>query len=470
MQIPVLNGTYSDESADFRVAYPVNAVPVPLKTSISNGYLRTAEGISAFNTFSMPSGTSRGGINWRNNLYRVIGTKLVRVNENGQVLVLGDVGGTAQVSLDYSFDRLAIASDQKLFYWDGTTLKQVTDTDLGVVVDMIWIDGYFMTTDGTFLVITELNNPFAVDPLKYGSSEADPDPVVGLLKSQNQAVALNRYTTEYFDNVGGDNFPFQRIEGAMIPKGLVGTHAKCLIGNTFAFLGSGRNEPCSVYIAGAAAATKIATREIETIIEKYSEAELATAKLEYRETKAHKHIYVRLPNEVLVYDIAASQVLGDNVWFSLVSDIAMTMPYRGKDMVYVYGNWNVADTVDNRLGIIDDSVATQYGQVVGGKFETQQIYNASMGAIINQLELVGLFGRAELNVNPSVFISWSEDGETWSDERLLSIGKQGDRRKRPQIRQCGRMANWRVYRVRWANGAVASFSRLEGQLEPLAYG
>jgi hypothetical protein len=67
---------------------------------------------------------------------------------------------------------------------------------------VVWVDGYFMTTDGEFLVITELNNPFAVDPLKYGSSEADPDPVKSLLKLRNEVYALNRHTIEVFDNTG----------------------------------------------------------------------------------------------------------------------------------------------------------------------------------------------------------------------------------------------------------------------------
>jgi hypothetical protein len=101
----------------------------------------------------------------------------------------------------------------------GSTLVQVTDPDLGVVLDVVWVDGYFMTTDGEFLVVTELVDPTQVNPLKYGSSEVDPDPVVALLKLRNEVYALNRNTIEVFDNVGGLLFPFQRIDGAQIQKG-----------------------------------------------------------------------------------------------------------------------------------------------------------------------------------------------------------------------------------------------------------
>ena len=44
----------------------------------------------------------------------------------------------------------------------------MTDLDLGVVLDFCWVDGYFMTTDGESLIVTELTDPMAVNPLKYG--------------------------------------------------------------------------------------------------------------------------------------------------------------------------------------------------------------------------------------------------------------------------------------------------------------
>lgn len=470
MQISIISGTFTDQDADFRTSLPINCVAVPLKSDISNGYLRVADGIRRVETTGMPVGVSRGGINWNGIVYRVIGTKLVRIDATGNITTIGDVGTGGQCSFTYSFDRLAVASGTRLYYYDGGTFTQVTDPDLGQVFDVVWVDGYFMTTDGENLVVTELNDPTQIDPLKYGSSEADPDPVTGLLKVRNEIYALNRYTIEVFNNVGGDNFPFSRVDGAMIPKGCVGTYAKIGFDGAFAFVGSGLNEPCSVYLADAANPVKIATREIETILQKYSEAELAVTVMEYREDKINKLIYVRLPNETLVYDLAATTAIGVPVWYYHTSTTAGIAPLRAKDFIYCYGAYQVADTTDNRLGVFDNKIATQYEQIVGGQFDTQIIYNASKGVIVNQIEIVGLFGRAELDDDPVIFVSWTNDGETWSDERRLRIGKQGERMIRPQIRQSGRFSNWRAYRIRWANSSLASYSRLEAELEPLNYG
>ena len=470
MQISVLSGVFTDQEANFRSSLPINCVAVPLKSDISNGYLRVADGIRAVATTGMPAGEARGGINWRDSLYRVVGSKLVRIDASGLVTTIGDVGGTGQCSLDYSFDRLAVSSEGKFYYYNGGSLTQVTDPDLGLVIDFIWVDGYFMTTDGANLVVTELVDPTQVDPLKYGSSEADPDPVIGLMKVRNEVYAMNRYTIEVFNNIGGENFPFSRVDGAMIPKGVVGTYAKCALDGTFAFLGSGRNEPCSVYLADAANAVKIATREVETIIQKYTDAQLANVILEYREDKVNKMIYVRLPDETLVYDLSATSAIGQPIWYIHATDISGAAPLRAKDFVYCYGGYQVADAYDNRIGEFDDSICTHYGEIVGHQFDTQIIYNGSKGVIANQIEIIGMFGRAELNDDPVIFVSWTNDGETWSDERRLRIGKSGERDIRPQIRQSGRFGNWRAYRIRGANAALASYIRLEADLEPLNYG
>ncbi|HEY4713009.1 MAG TPA: packaged DNA stabilization protein, partial [Aquirhabdus sp.] len=296
MNIPILSGIYTTMAGDFKSVYPMNLVPVPKQSGVSDSYLKTADGIIRLGTDSL-SGIDRGGINWKGILYRVIGASLIRVDDGGEITVLGNVGSGGRCSFDYGFDKLSIQSGTSLYYYDGSNLTAVTDVDLGSVLDQIWVDGYFMTTDGTSLVVTELNDPTQVNPLKYGSSESDPDKVVGLLKVRGEVLALNRYTIEKFQNVGGANFPFQRISGALIQKGCVGKDAKCRVGQTYAFVGNGRNEAVSIWLGNNSNAVKIATREIEQILSKYSESQLSTTVMEAREFDAHQHIYVHLPNE-----------------------------------------------------------------------------------------------------------------------------------------------------------------------------
>jgi hypothetical protein len=441
-------------------------MPVPKKTGISNGFLRPGEGIVANGT---GPGINRCGINWDGVCYRVMGTKLVSVASNGSVTVLGDVGTGGLVSMDYSFDRLAITSGGRLYYWDKTTLTQVTDPDLGVALDVVWVDGYFMTTDGEFLIVTELTDPTQVNPLKYGSSEVDPDPVVALLKLRNEVYALNRYTIEVFDNIGGEFFPFQRIEGAQITKGVIGTKACCVFLETIAFMGGGRNEAPGIYLGANATAQKISTQEIDEILLQYTEAQLALVNLEARSDRNHRYLYVNLPDRTLVYDAAASEALGEQVWFTLTTALAGFSKYLACSYVWAYDKWLIADPTSNAIGYLDDTISTHWGQNVRWEFGTNIVYNEGNGAIFNELELVALPGRVALGIDPIITTSYSLDGLSWSQDRPIRVGTTGNTRKRLVWFQQGHMRNWRIQRFRGDTQAHMSFARLEAQLEPLAY-
>jgi hypothetical protein len=466
MQVPILSGTYSDPDADFRSSYPVNMIPVPKDNGISKGYLRPADGITPLAT---GPGADRGGFNWKGTHYRVMGTKLVTVAADGSISTIGDVGPGGQVSFANSFDLLAITSGGNLYYASASTVTQVTDPDLGVALDVIWIDGYFMTTDGTSLVVTDLDDPYSINPLKYGSSEADPDPVMGLLKIQNEACAMNRYTIEVFDNIGGDLFPFQRIEGAMIQKGIIGTHCACEFVDAIAFLGSGKNEAPGIYIGANATATKISTREIDQILTQYTEAQLATAVLEKRIDKGHQHLWVHLPDRVMVYDLAGSNAVKEPLWFYMTSGLAGFAQYPGRGLVWVHDRWNCGDPASGRVGLLDSSLSTQYGTQARWEFGTTIIYGEGNGAVFHEMELVCLTGSVALGINPTISTSYSLDGKVWSDEKFVRVGTIGDTTKRIAWRRMGKMRSWRIQRFRGNSDAHISVSRLEAQLEPLAY-
>jgi hypothetical protein len=469
MQIGILNGIYTDNSPDFRTSYPVNMIPVPKDQGISKGYLRPADGLVSNGT---GPGIDRGGINWNGVCYRVMGTKLVTVSSNGAVSILGDVGGPVStlVTLDYSFDRLAIASGGRLYYWNSALgLVQVTDPDLGIVLDVVWVDGYFMTTDGTSLIVTELLDPTQVNPLKYGSSEVDPDPVVALLKLRNEVYALNLNTIEVFDNVGGEFFPFQRIDGAQIQKGVLGTFACCVYLENIAFLGSGRNEAPAIYIGSNATATKISTQEIDMILLNYTEAQLALVKLEARNDKSHNHLYVHLPDKTLVFDASASKELGENVWFTLTTSVVGFNQYRARNLVWAYDKWLIGDPQSNSVGYMVQDIGSHYGQQVRWEFGTTIVYNEGNGAIFNELELVSLTGSVALGKDPKISTSYSVDGKSWSQDRSISVGTTGNTRKRIVWFQQGHMRNWRIQRFRGDSDSHLSFARLEAQIEPLVY-
>ena len=467
MQIPVLSGTYTDDTPNYRIAYPKNLIPVAMKTGISEGYFRPAEGISEFGT---GPGIDRGGIVWKNEHYRVMGTKLVTIPvTGGPAVVIGDIGGTGQCSFDYSFDYIAICSAGQLWLYDGVTLVQNTDLDLGTVLDVIFVDGYFMTTDGEYLIVTDLGNPFSVNPLKYGSSEVDPDPVIGLIKINNEPWAINRHTIEVFQNIGGTLFPFNRIDGSRIDRGAVGRDSFCFFMESLAFLGNARNEAPGIYVGISGQSQKISTREIDQILNDYSESQLATVLLESRVSDKHQFLYAHLPDQTLVFDGETSRTVGSPVWFRLSSSIIGKSQYRASNFIYHDMKWICGDTQSSTYGYLDNTISTHYSMTIGWEFNTAIIYNEANGAIFTELELVGLPGRVPLGIDPTIWTSYSYDGEIFSQEKPIQVGLIGDRTKRMIWRRQGFMRQTRIQKFRGTSDAHLALTRLEAQIEGLAY-
>lgn len=465
--VPIMNGVYTDQNSDFRTSYPRNLEPVPKEQGVSKGYLRPARGIKKFGD---GPGVDRGAINWKGKCYRVMGTKLCRIEDNGSATVLGDVGGAGQVSLDYSFDRLAIASGGMLFYWNDSTLTKVTDSDLGNVVDFLWVDGYFMSTDGTFLIVTELNDPYSVNPLKYGSSEIDPDPIMGLIKLRNEVYALNRYTVEVFQNVGGENFPFQRIEGAPMQRGSIGTHSCALFMQNIAFLGSGRNEAPAVWIGSNSTTEKLSTREIDQILKQYTEIQLSTVVMETRVDENHQLLYMHLPDTTWVYDGASSLLVGEPVWYELNTAIVGKGTYRARNFCWCYDKWLCGDPTTANHGYLAADVSSHYGQVNGWDFSTMILFNGLQGAIVHSIELVGLTGRVNADKNPTIWTSYTVDGQTWSQEDPIYTGYKGERNHRlVWLEQGGFTDNqiWRIQKFRGNSDSHVSVAALLMEIEAL---
>jgi hypothetical protein len=465
-QIGILTGIYATTGPDLARSYPINLDPVvePLLgdgTGISKGYLRLSHGIQ---TKALPTGQDRGGRVWQGTHYRVCGSTLYTVDEAGALTVVGDVGAGGPVGWAESFDRLAIRSGDKLWYWTGTALTQVTDPDLGAVNSLAWSDGYFLTTDGTSIVATELNDPAAVDPLKYGSSEADPDPVVGLLALRGTVYALNRHSIEAFQNTGGTGFPFRRNRGSEINKGAAGPDAFCPFVETFAFCGSGRNETPGVYLAGAGQAVPISPRALNDELAALSDTDLASVRMEQITVAGQLRLMVHLPARTWVYHWTASQAIDLPVWSILAGGLFGENPYPARGFVWFDNRWWCGG--NGVIGTLDADTPTLFAEKAGYRFDTPLVYNEGMGAIIHALELVTLAGRTT-GPEPQVSVSLTDDGLTYTPERPASVGRRGERNVRPAWRRLGRMRHWRGFRFRGVAEAPVAFTRLEATLEPL---
>lgn len=463
-QVSILQGIYSDAAANFITSYPINLQPVIDENGLSHGFLRSAPGITLL---AMGPGADRGGINWNGVCYRVMGTKLIKVIA-GVVTVIGDVGAGGDCTFDYGFTYLAITSNAKLYLYNGVTLAQVTDVNLGAAYVVLWVDGYYMTTDGTSLVVTELNDPFTVNPLKYGGTDADPSFIIGLRKVRNEVYVLNQYSIENFQNVGGAGFPFQRNVGGFIPKGCAGSFSTAYFLQSFAFAGGGRGEAISIYLADNGSAMSLSTPQVDRMLAAVPYNLQQNIALDSIVEQNEQRLLVHLPGgQTLVYSHQATLKAGSPVWHILGSGAHGANSYVGRRFIYAEGKWICGSLTDASIGYLDETVETQFGVTADWQFDTSLLYNGGRGGLLRAVELVGLPGRAPAGVNPTAYFSMTLDGQNWGTERSIAMGSAGQTQKRMQWRPQTKFSNYAGLRFRGSNTGLSSFARLEATIEPL---
>lgn len=400
-QVPIQTGVRVKDGS-YRTSYPVNLQQKLIESGVSKGELISTRGAVLKGT---GPGNNRGAVEWNGTHYRVMGPYLCTIDAEGTattVATLADDGLPVRFAI--SFDRLGICSAAKLYYWDLTTFTEVTDTDLLPVLDLAWEGGYFITTDGTSLVVTELNDPTSVDPLKYGSAESDPDPITGVEILNEELVGFGRYSIQFFRNVGGTGFPFQTVVGATIPFGCVGPHAKCRVADTLAFVGSAKDEPVGVYIMANGSALRVSDEEID---ERLKNAD-STTTMEWLSFGFEQQIIVHLADCSVALALKSSQAADAGLWHILQGRDGVA--YGPRNALWHAGQHWVADGAS--IGVLDPSTAALFGEEPGWGFDAGLIYNDGNALILQEVRLAGQFPPA----GTTAFFSITYDGETYSRE------------------------------------------------------
>ena len=456
--ITFIKGDKVGSETDYRDALPVNMYGVIKPLFGADGYMSQYPGLTQL---ASTSGASRGGV-WNPRFrkhFRVQGNDFVEIDSSGSVTVLGVVPGNDTVSLPYSFNTQAIIANGRYFLYDATNgFREVTDSDVGDPIDGVWVDGYYFFCDKQNLFHTNISDESQVDPLAFATSEFSPDPTLAVAKTQDNKVAVfNRYTTEFFQNVATDNFAFQRLVQRAINSGIVGTHAKAVYGAQFFILGGNKEESPSAYIMTVGGVQKIATREVDKIINTYTEDELSTVVVEAYSEDATTFVKYHLPNETLLFNETLAKRVGyEQAWSILGTNREEN--YRGIHLIpeASLGKWVCGDKRSGNVGILDETVTTQYGDMAEWFLFTPFSYIET--GSIDEMEVETIPGFTGSN-DASVFVSLTQNGFTYGEQWVQLYGKSYQYSNRFIVCRLGYIRDWVGFRLRGLSRSKMAFAR-----------
>jgi len=473
MKIPldICNGFYESESLPLNSQRCVNLRPVaPQAQSLSSKALLGTDGIKTFSTST--DGLGRGSILAAAKPYFVSGTKFYSMNSFGVATNLGTVEGSGLVSMatnttvDGVTKIVIVVPGVTAYVYNSSSndITEVTDPDFQVSDTVVFKDGYFIFTASNGLKIfnSNLNDPLSYDALDTGTAEIDPDLIVGAIVNHNELFVMGEITGELFQNIGGSGFPFQRIAGANIQKGIVGKFAMVSFDNSFVFVGGGENELPAIWkVSGSSSVVKISNSAIDHAIQKYSKDELSNCfAMTYSKDGNFFATFTfestNIASRTFVYNATTSALTGQNVWHEnqsgLGSDGVEVDRWRVQSIVHAYGKLLVGDSKTSKIGYLDSSTYDEYGDTILRKLTTSPFRHLDQSQFWGDLELVMLNGVGLASGNgsdPHIAMSFSDDGgRTFSSEFSRSYGKIGQYDRRTIWRRQGRVPTNRVLQFR----------------------
>jgi hypothetical protein len=454
--LPIGTGFYQSEILPLAAQTCTNWIPIkPTSGALSTQALLDRKGLTSFATLS---GEFRGDCIFRSVYYTVNGTTLSSITSAGAVTTIGTIDGSNRVSIAVNDDYIVIVNSAgDGWYYNGTTLSSIVDAQFLPAKIVVFVDGYFIftTLDGTQFFLSGINDPSAYSALDRSSAEARPDLIVGAFVYGGILHILGAETIERYNNIGGVNFPFQRISQATIPVGCYAAFSTVDVEDSFCFIGGSKNEGAQIYIMGGSAQS-FSSPAIDNAIQEFTDAEIAEAfAFSYQQNGQHIAGFTiksdRITGRTFCYNFSSQE------WWESKSLFA---EFRGKSVTKIYNKYLVGDD-DNKVGYFDD-VHTDYGDAIYREKATQPFLSEDGEEYrIGLLEAWFQAGTGSGTVNPQVMMDYSDDlGFTWSTPQWRGIGLVGEYGIRAQWRKQGLVGRDRVYRFKCSDPYTFNFMKL----------
>lgn len=463
---------YQSESLPFSSQRCINWIPVVAESAaLDTRALFQPPGLKVFKDINIAG--NRGGMEMKGVPYFVNGNSLISLSSAGVVTNHGTIEGSGRVSLANNRQFLVIVvpgGKSYAFNNVSNTLTQITDVDFRTSDYVVFFDSFFVfaASDGSVFFNSALNDPFTYDALDFGSAEINPDRIVALHVNHNELFVPGGETIELFDNVGGAGFPFQRVEGANIQKGVHAKFSLIEFDNTFCFAGGGRNEKTAIWKAtGSSSSTKISTDAIDKEIQKFTREEIADAfALTYARHGQFLAIFTfesqRIPSRTFFYNATASVLLGQHVWGEFQDGVTKDDRFRMQSIVSAYGKLLVGDSTTGIIGELDDKTFTYYGTPILRRMQTAPFSQNGTEVYAGEFEATFESGVGLTNgIAPQVRLARSDNGSRkFGFETARSIGKIGEFGQRAVWNRQGSFPVSRVIQLTVTDPVRANLIRL----------
>lgn len=381
-------------------------------------------------------------------LYAVSGQLLYSVTSSGVSVALGgNISGSGPVSMSDNGTQLVIVNGTAGYIYTvvgGFAL--ITDTDFAPASTVEFFDSRFVfdEKDAVNFFISEALDGASYVSSEYASAETRPDDVQAVVLNRQVLIVFGKASTETWQDVGAANFPYQRIEGAMIERGLMAPLATTKEDNFVFFLGDDR---CVYRIAGIQS-ERISDHSIEQAIQDYAVVSDCFA-ISYN-FDGHKFIAFTFPTQAAtwVYDLMSGLWHERESWDEHENPLGR---WRANCAISAYGHQLIGDAFSGKIGKMSKTVYTEFDNVIHGSATAPPLHSDRKRMFFSRFEMdieSGVGITTGQGSDPQAMMDYSDDGgRTFSvPQRWRSMGQKGAYRQRLRWLRLGQSRE-RIYRI-----------------------
>ena len=423
--IPLIGPTYTNRSLPVDAQVTRNFYALIDSQGGEQFSFQPFPGLKAFAT---GTGASRGTGELDGVLYEVMGTTLNSISAAGSVTSIGTIEGSGRCVLDQDqAGNLTITTGVgKPYTYDGTTLTQGTDVDLPNANTVTYINRRVVYDDGGTsgdVIFADLSAPLTVNSLNVIIAEAKADDTLAVYayKQQIMVFGSNSIQPMYFSD--GGNPPYSFILNATQEIGCTASYSISSNNSFLYFLGSDR----AIYQMAGLSLRQIGNPAIGQVIESYSDVSDSFGECFTLDNQNFYMISFPTGNETWLFNEAVG--IWANLAFGTDGDQHLIASYNR-----IYSKHLVTDRRNGNVYELDFDTHTDNGEVIQRQRDTISINGATFGKpgadiFMNYLRLEIESGTSLVTAESQIIMQYSDDnGRSWSSERWLAIGNQGEYR------------------------------------------
>lgn len=460
MKLSLVGPSYQSRSLPFSCQRTINLYPEQAEATARDEFMLIGTpGIVQWVNLGGSSGC-RGALYQDGRIYAVIGTTLYSIIADGTATNVGTIGGDDRLSMACNGTQICIVSPQagSFIYSLGGGLQQITSAGFYPSQGVVFLNQYFVHVQQSSqkFFLSALADGTRYNALDFASAEANPDQIRGHLADNGELWLFGETDTEVWTNTGAASFPFSRIAGAVLQKGIYSRDLCARMSNSVYWLGNDG----VVYRATGYQPQRVSTHAIETQLNEIDKT--GGYALTYTQ-EGHYFLVLTFPaaDQTFVFDAANGQ------WHERSSRYENRDRYwRPAAIVEAFGRLYVFDSFSGKVGYLDLDTYTEFGEtIISTRIST--VFSADAQPVrMSTLQVVMETGVGLVDgTDPQILMSYSDDGgRTYTNDREGSIGVIGAYRKRVKWQKLGRFYQ-RVVRLRIASPVRRAIINAEADVE-----